>query len=73
MDSYRFNHHVPEVGEMVESDVIIADADEWRASPESRSGAWSTISVAGRVIANRLAGVPVVTQASSRPAPRVDP
>lgn len=60
MKRFRFNHIV--VGEIVESDVIeISSIEEWRDLPESETGAWSVLTDAetGRVLANRLVGIPV--------------
>lgn len=54
----RFNHIV--VGEIVESDVIEATREEWESSEESKTGDWSIHVEGGRVLANRLRGVPVI-------------
>ena len=66
MEHTRFNQIVPVdnegTTEIVESDVIQASITEWEESPESQTGAWS-VSVdleTGRVLANRLLGVPVI-------------
>jgi hypothetical protein len=57
MTRIRFNHIVAD--EIVESDLIEATPEEWEESPESKTGAWSAWKEPGRVIANRLVGVPV--------------
>lgn len=63
MNRYRFNHIV--VGEIVESDLIeTGSIEEWKGLPQSSTGDWSTYTDrdTGRVLANRIVGVPVVRE-----------
>lgn len=70
----RFNHHVDEVGAIVESDVILTETrEEWEESPESKTGEWSVLlEDDGSVLANRLLGVPVVGHLLGVPGSRID-
>ncbi len=52
MKRIRFMHN--DQGEIIESDLIIADRAEWNRMPESREGEWAAHSIGGRVLALRL-------------------
>ena len=61
---FKFRHH----GDILDADLLIATATEWRAAPESQEERWSVCPIARLMFALRLPLLPDLTGRNSTEA-----